>query len=350
MGLFKAKPGVIGLDIGNRNIKAAQLIRHGGGWSAHALATFRRREPGQPISSAEAYGIADVLRRRGFQGNRVALSAPEDAVLSSVIDLPPDNAQVSRDRVVELEVARVHRLKPDTFSYCWSPLPKSANQAALGQALCWVLPYERISDGLSALEQAGLRPTGVEPKSAAVYRGCEAILSDPSRISAVGDFGSGAARLVLVHQGRIVHERALADWSGDAISSALAEKWSAPVPLAQRAMERYGVDHGGATGLLPSETSGTISGMLEEMIEQVTLSFSFVSHQYPEAELGPLLLTGGLGGMPGLAGELAGGLELQVVPITPAVLLSHCGEGRAAASTSLVSAIGLAMQEGGRHG
>ncbi|XAL98858.1 pilus assembly protein PilM [Phycisphaeraceae bacterium D3-23] len=350
MGLFYAKPGVIGLDIGSQCVKAAQLIRHSKGWSANALAAFKRREPGAALSTGEALGIADVLRRRGFVGDRVALCAPEDTVVRAVLDLPPENAQVPRERIVRVEIARTHRLSPDGFSCCWSQLPASAHNATPGQALCWALPYEKISPTLSALDRAGLQASGVEPNSAALARSCGAMLSDPSRISAIADLGASAARLVLLHQGRVVHERTLAEWSGDKIASVLSEKWSVPEPLASRAMERFGVDTGGATGLLASETAGTITGLLEEMVEQVTLSFSFVSHQYPEAELGPLLLTGGVAGMPGLAGLLAEGLELQVVPMSPAVLLAQCPEGRAATSSAMVSAVGLAMQEVGRHG
>ena len=344
------RPGLIGLDIGSQTVKAAQLFVQSKGWSSHAMTSFARREPGTAVSVHEAEFIADVLRRRGFVGHRVALSAPDDAAVTALLDLPPENAQVPRERVVRMEIARVHQLAPDAFSCCWSQLPATSAGARTGQVLCWALPHERVHPVLASLEHAGLETLAIEPMSIALQRACKAMLQDPTRISAVVDMGASAVRLVLMHQGCVVHERVLSEWSGRTISQSLSQKWSAPEPLAERAMQRYGVAHDGAVGLLALETAGTITGLFEEMIEQISLSFSFVSHQYPEAELGPLLLTGGVAGMPGLAGLLSEGLELQVVPLTPGVLVADRQAADASADASVVIAVGLAMQEVGRHG
>ncbi|MEM9413970.1 MAG: pilus assembly protein PilM [Planctomycetota bacterium] len=350
MRWMMSRPGPIGLDIGSDTVKAAQLIRNGEGFSAHALASFARREPGAPLSAREAVGIADVLRRRGFVGSRVALSAPEESVVRGLLDLPLKSTEESRERIVRMEIARVHRLPADSFTCCWSQLPAPTYNTGQQQALCWALTHASIDPVLSSLDSAGLKVAAIEPMSAALSRSCASHIPDWTRISAIADLGASSVRVILLYQGRVVHERRLTEWSGAKIADALSEKWSAPRPVAQRAMQRYGVERGGTAGVLASETAGTIAGVFDEMIEQITLSFSFVSHQYPDAELGPLLLTGGVAGMPGLAGLLAQALQLEVVPVAPAALLSDCPQGDAASSSAAVAAVGLAMQEEGRHG
>lgn len=341
MGLMRQK-GAIGLDIGRRWVKAAQLTPRGSGWSVRALAVFDRRQPDAPVTQHEAGFIADVLRRQGFCGGRVVLAAPPSALVSSLLDLPPMKAGVPRERIIRAELSRVHRLPADGFSCCWSDLPASDNGGGGAQALCWGLRYEAVEPMLSALSSAGLSVAGIEPSSLALHRVCGPMVPDASQISAVADLGATAARLVLMYQGSVVHERVLPEWCRGALVRALGEKLDAPVLLAEHAMRRFGMSGGEAGEYIAVETAGLLSGLLEEMIEQVTLSFSFVSHQYPQAELGPLLLTGGGAGMPGLASALAEGLQLQVVPLTPGVLVE--GGERSAGCPSPVAALGLAMK------
>jgi len=344
MGLIH-RPGLIGLDIGRRWVKAAQLSGKGAGRGAHALAVFDRRQPDAPVSENEAAYVVEVLRRRGFIGKRVVLAAPPSALVSSLLDLPPAKAGVPRERIIRAELSRVHKLPADGFSCCWSDLPSSANGGGGAQALCWGLRYTSAEPMLSSLTTAGLEVAGVEPASLALHRACRSMVPNDAQISAIADLGATSARLVLLYQGRVVHERALSEWGGGALVWALSEKLEAPDALAQRAMCRFGMAGAEHGGLLASETTGTLAGMLEEMVEQVSLSFSFVSHQYPEAELGPLLLTGGGSGMPGLAPALAEGLQLQVVPLTPGVMIEGTAD-RASRCPSVVAALGLAMKGG----
>ncbi len=344
------QPGLIGLDIGRRTVKAAQLTRRGKRWASHALAVFARRQADAPVSENEAVYIADVLRRRGFRGGRVALSAPQEALVSSLLELPPANASVPRERIVRMEIARVQRVAPDGLTCCWSELPSSEHAGTSTQALCWGLVHEKAAPLIDTLGRAGLEATRVEPGSIALQRGCAQMLSAADRISAIADLGAGGVRLVLLHQGRVVHERLLPDCGASALVAALSEKLETPPVLAERAMHRFGVDKEAAGTALAVETASTINNLVDNMIEQVSLSFSFVSHQYPSAELGPLLLTGGIAGLPGLAAAMAEGMELQVVPITPGVVVDAVDVTSDSLDASLLTAIGLAMGQGVSHG
>lgn len=338
---FSNRPGLIGLDIGSDQVKAAQLVRASGRWVEHASATFARSNRHQVLTVSEAEQIVDALCRLGFTGRKAALAVPAEALAVSLLELPPETPQAPRERLVRMEIARVQKLSPDNLSCCWSELPHSEHRTGT-QTLCWAMRHEVVEPALDALEHAGLEVTRMEPGAIALWRASAPMLTDPSRISAVADIGAGAARLILLHRGQVVHERVLPDWGAQSLVQTLSEKWSAPEPLARGAMCRYGVASGEATGVLALDTAGTLGGLLDEMIEQIALSFSFVSHQYPDAELGPLLLTGGVAGMPGLPEVLAEGLQIQVVPLTSGVLIDGC---RAPSSTGLV-AYGLAMGEG----
>lgn len=350
MSGWMRQPGMIGLDIGRRTVKAAQLTRRGDRWSVVALASFARRQADAPVSDNEAAYIAEVLRRRGFCGKRVALAAPQDALVTALLDLPPVNPTIPRERVVRMEIARAQRVAPEGLTCCWSELPATDNASANTQALCWGLQHEKAAALIDGLERAGLEASRIEPTALALQRGCAQMLPAADRISAIADLGAGGVRLILMFQGRVVHERLLPECGASAMVAALAEKLEAPAALAERAMHRFGVEKESASTALAVETASTIGTLLDSMVEQVSLSFSFVSHQYPRAELGPLLLTGGIAGIPGLAAAMAGGMELQVVPITPGVVVDAADPTSDTLDASLLTAIGLAMARGGNHG
>ena len=341
------QPGVIGLDIGRRSVKAAQLTRRGPGWAAHAVARFARRQADAPVTPAEAAYIADVLRRQGFRGQQVALAAPHGALVSSLLDLPPDTTEAATRRVVQMEIGRVHRIDPEGLTCCWSLLPRSEHRGKANQGFCWGLAQARVEPLLELLEGAGLETVCVEPGALALMRSCTSGGAEAENISGVMDLGAAAARLILMHQGQVVHERVLPEWGAGALVRGLADRLGTPPRLAERAMYRYGVSKVAGGAALAAETGATISSLLGEMIEQVALSFSFVSHQYPNAELGPLMLTGGVAGMPGLASVLAEELELQVAPVAPGVLVEGLGDHAGSQDTALIAALGLAMWKGG---
>src|SRR5437773_9923003 len=99
----------IGLDLGSRQVKAVQLSRGpDGGWVLSASATFPRAQANtaSTIDVSEARRIADVLFRRGFVGNELALAVPDDKLLTANLELPPRSNEIPLDEIARGEFAR----------------------------------------------------------------------------------------------------------------------------------------------------------------------------------------------------------------------------------------------------
>jgi len=287
--------------------------------------------------------------RHRFVGSRVVLSAPQDSVVFSALDMPPASSNVPRQKIVDVELARTMGLVPGSFASGWWDMPEAASGGSVGsKVIAAALEHSHSEPLIAALEAVGLHVDKIEPATLALGRIGIALGVDPNMISAIADFGDKAVRLTLLHRGVVVHHRELPDWGLAAITSAVEERLSATPDLARLALWRSGVDADG--GGIAQETSRTISAMLSDLVDEISLSFSFVSHQYPEAELGPLLLTGGGASIPQLDESLGRALQIetQIVPATSLVEFPLPPEAPAA-STALVPAIGLVlMQEGKR--
>jgi Tfp pilus assembly PilM family ATPase len=87
----------------------------------------------------------------------------------------------------------------------------------------------------------------------------------------------------------------------------------------------------------------------DELVRELAVSFAYAAHEYPDGEVGRLLMVGGGGAMPGLAGRLTDALGVAAAPVTPAEVFG-CGPGLLAAcgSPALTAAAGLALFPEGR--
>src|SRR4051812_12575891 len=108
MRLLQSNTSFIGLDVGNRVVKLAQLQRLRRGWQSRAMAVL----PWHAEESLDqtAGQIALILERQGFSGNRVVLAAPVRKVHCDMLDLPPRASGAPIEEIAKAEVARVTRL------------------------------------------------------------------------------------------------------------------------------------------------------------------------------------------------------------------------------------------------
>src|SRR4051794_37089099 len=104
----------IGLDLGARRVKAVQLEPSSDsatGWRVAAAATVNRATPGVALTSAEVSRVADTLDRLGFTGNRVAVAAPVDKLISAMLELPK-SGQIPLEQIARVELARTNKIGP----------------------------------------------------------------------------------------------------------------------------------------------------------------------------------------------------------------------------------------------
>ena len=85
----------IGIDVGSRTVKAIQLAGRRGREArcrVVAAAIFPRTDLAAfdgSIRESEVRALAERLGRIGFAGERIVLAAPSEALLQSVLELPP---------------------------------------------------------------------------------------------------------------------------------------------------------------------------------------------------------------------------------------------------------------------
>src|SRR5690606_4678074 len=135
-----------------------------------AFASFGRREPDSALSELEARRIRAILDRQGFRGSRAVLSAPRSMVRSTSIELPPASSGAPLQQLATVELGRIHRLTPGTFTFGFWELPPSARANAAPQTMA-VTCLNHESDALcDTCEHAGFEPIAIDTAGLATVR------------------------------------------------------------------------------------------------------------------------------------------------------------------------------------
>ena len=384
----KAKPSSssrgrtsIGLDLGARRVKAVQL-EHGPEGPRIAAAAVAPRAGsgagGSIVTAAEVAGLADLLYRTGFDGRQVVLAAPSGQLLTSVMELPPRSAdarhQVPVEQIARMELARSHKVGPDTFEMgCWDLPPPHRN--AKGTHLMAVgLPHAAAGVLLDAFEPSGLRVRSIDVASRALARACASAAAAGGQMTAFLDVGWGATMLTLVHRGAVIYDRALHDAGLAELHATVGRRVGLDAECVDYLLSHAdSTDEGGRTtdegGVpefapgssfrlqpsslpsddpeavdLPDEARAVLAAHADEVARELEVSFTYATHQYPDAAVGRLVLVGGGARLPGFARRLSGALGVPAGPVSPADLVGCDGPLlELCSSPALTTALGLAM-------
>jgi Tfp pilus assembly PilM family ATPase len=346
----------IGLDIGNRYIKAAQITAG----RLTAAVCLPRAHPGGPLDDAELRPIADAIRSGPFRGKSVVLAVPADKLLTSILELPPRTSGAPVDLLARNELARRHSVEPaDIEMACWDlPLPvRAANRTCVMAVACRTDAADAI---LAAVEANGLNVRAMDIHALAVGRACLPLLAETGDAGAILDIGWASSRLVLVYKNTVVYERNLPRCGVGALSKFLAGQREVGAEAAEGLLTSEGIRAAGANGSTAGGTAvlaaDPLTAQLESMAGEVRVPLSYLASQYSDAAVRQVLLVGGGAGIPGLAEHLASRLDLRVRRVEPSDL---CGALVAAgASTaqampaagfraSMIVAMGLAQYSEG---
>lgn len=313
----------VGIDFGQRLIKAVQCKRVRGGWRlARAIAIPRAERTAIP-SAAECARLAGVLYRRGFEGSDVVVAAPHGALLSSVMDLPPRSSGAPVDTIARMELARSHKRDASALEVAWWDLPEPArpggSRASDGMAAMAVgMTHEHSAAILDGMSAAGLQVLAIEPLPMSLARAALPLCGGGG-LSAIIDVGWTATTLSLIHGSTLIYTRG--------VEEAGLRK------LYERAMPRMAVDEQRLDRLLAGtdEESTERRGIereLQAQLEQhssilsreLMASLTYAGHRYPGVARGTLLLCGGGAELAGLAHRVSTTIGAPAAVVSPAML------------------------------
>ena len=341
---------MIGIDIGTRLIKAAQLGRRRDEAVLTASAIIGRSHPDAPFDHDEVRRLARVLSQQGFAGRSVVLSAASERVMSSVIDMPPRESGAPYDVITTQEFARLQRLEPGRFEVAWWDVPKPA-RASGAKVMAVGCAHVDCEHVLNVFEECGFDVVAMDYGLCASVRACRGLFGPSDGVSAVLDMGWNAARLAVVHAEVIVFDRVL---NGSGLSSLLArvgKALSIDTAEADALVQNVGLLEPQTMREQPDARLHSVTPLLRpiltsylnEVAGELNASFEYAAHQYPGARQHRLVIVGGGGGVPGVGGYLDGLIapEVTIGRLTTPYNRKAAGEVDGG-SALLTTAMGLA--------
>jgi Tfp pilus assembly PilM family ATPase len=336
----------IGIDLGRRQIKAAQLNRLRQGWRLSAAAVMDLQTINKSIDASDIRRLRDVFDRNGFVGNDVVLSAPSAGLAVEVLELPPRASGAPLDQIARMEMARAGRFEQAGFEMDYWDLPTPARGSATTSVMAMALRHSDAESILAPFEEEGFNVIAIDSIGWSLSRagaphfagGCSAVL----------DIGWTRALVGLVFNGGLVYQRHLPD----AGLASLHEQLSSQFKLDSLETD-YVARHVGASECLPEEFKelprisrirDLITRHLDAMTEPLITAFQYAEHRYADGAVKRLLLAGDGTELAGIEQRLEQNLKIPTSALAagklvecPAAMEQH------ATRAQLAAAIGLAM-------
>lgn len=341
----------IGVDIGQRTIKAAQLAWSGGRCRIHALSLLPRPDAEKEINAADALTLHAVLKRQGFHGKQVVLAAPEKHLLRGALEVPAKLAGAPVDQVVRMELSRLHNVPPDSFEMAYWDLRSPGSTKPMTQMLAVGCPHDTADSLLDAFEGCGFRVAALDVRSAAAARACRPLVLPAPEITGIIDLGWRSSWLLFVCGASLVYERSLDGVFLADLTEQLMAAFGIPLDAACQIIGAVGPDLPEQPGRLDRETSEAIHTHLrahsDKLIDELRTPLSYANRHFPGEGVKRLLLLGGGAAVAQLASYCEERLGTEVRMVSPGALVESPPELLAKAShPALTVAIGLAQFEG----
>jgi type IV pilus assembly protein PilM len=342
----------IGLDIGSRIVKAAQLESQGAQHRITRLTQWTRGSEGPYMNAEEIQNLKKVLKKQGFVGRRIVLAVPDEIMLRGTFELPANAKPDMIPQMARMELARMHSIAPDAFEMvCWNTPPTVSAQTTK-ETIAMGCPHDTANAYVDQFEQGGMDITALDVRSAAAARACQALAAAPPTITAVVDLGWCSTKLMLLSGKTIIYER-------------LLECPSLQI-LIDKLCKRFDIDHDATCHIINSiglaldrqakewdkksmdAIRRFVRNHVNKMLEELTIPFTYVNHHYPGDGVQCLILIGGGAVIPGLVTYLDEHINIDVKLGAPSELM-ECNPQVAtrAANPAATVSVGLACFFGG---
>lgn len=347
MRIARPSRTVIGLDIGRRTIKAAQLAPSEGGYQVSALSLLPRPEPEKGLSRADAAAFRKVLARQGFSGKKIVVAAPEERLVRAALELPSKVAGAPVGQIVRMELSRLHNIAPDSFEMTYWEWRTPDGAKPITRTLAIGCPHDAANGILDLFEVEGFDVVALDAQSAATGRACEPLLLPAPQITAIADLGWCSTSVLFVCGRSLLYERVLEGISMAELTGKLTEVFGITLEAAQQVANSVGLTTDQPTGGIDRETLDAVGKHLrshfDKLLDELKAPFSYVNHQFPGEGVKRLLLIGGGAAVPQLSSYMQGRLKIDVRTAGPSDLASSpVGLLAKAGNPAMTIAVGLA--------
>lgn len=335
-----ASRGPIGLDVSPRWLAAAQVAGPARHPRLVAAVCLPRARAGAP-DAAELERFARVLDRHGFRGSRVVTAAPDDGLMAAVLELPPRRSGAPVEQLARAEMARSHRLEPESFELALLDVPAQGRAGDGGHYMALGLPRDCGEGTVRSFEDAGLVVHAIDARAWAMARAC-APAGAGSGLSALLDLGESAAVLVLVRSGVVTYQRTVPE----AGLSAVRKRMTSLLGLPTGIVEYFLGDTAALADAVPEQAGGIIDDYVQAIAGETRAAIDYVARRSGGAVVDRLLVMGAGTRTPGVLTRLSASLGMEARPVSPSDAVEAPGElGAACSDARLTVAAGLAMYE-----
>ncbi len=341
----------IGIDVGSRNIKAAQLYCAGKGhYEIAALSVIPRVRAGEEIDREEATELRSLLRRHGFHGTRMVLTADDRKLLRAVFEAPAQVHGSAVAQIARMELARAYSVAPDSLEMiCWEPMRGDKPQST-AQAFALGYPHDAANPLLDVFEQVGFDVCAVDARSSAVVRACRSLTLEPPAITAILDLGWTSTRLLFACGETVVYERLSVGDSILTLARNLRDKFNITEESAYKVFVSAGLTGVDSSGEFDRRSAEFVQTLLDAHFNNIKRELrpplAQISRQRCGGRTKRMLLVGSGAKIPGTARCLETGFELEVLTAAPVDLLGGPEYIQArGGDASLTVSCGLAMFE-----
>lgn len=341
----------IGLDIGRRTMKAAQLSDSG----EHlvALSLLPRPTAEKNVCREDVLALKAVLRRQGFKGNRIVIAASNQAILPASLELPVKVGGAQLEQIIRMELSRLHNIAPDSFEMAYWDLKAADDAKPVTHTLAMACPHEPANAMLDVFENAGFRVVAMDVRGAAAARACAPLLLAAPQVTAIMDLGWHSTSLLFVCGQSLIYERSMEGASIAELVAKLAEVFNIPLELASQVLAKIGPATEETAEQFDRVSRDAIRRHLrthfDRLIDTLKVPLSYAKHQFPGDGVKRMLLIGGGAVIPDLASHFEARLGFEVKRAGPAELTEVRGPlaGRPelsakASNPALTIAVGLA--------
>lgn len=334
-----SKRGWIGVDVGSRLIKVAQIERHGASYRIASRWVIGSEE--SPILDREALSrgfderVQQIQAIRGmFHGRTAAATLPMSCVEMRALELPAVSPQELR-QIARQEMASERDAFEET---CECDVWQAASTGETFQVIALAADRAVSTQLGQDLLAAGLECAVLDGAPCAIARAIE--LCDPAAANepvAALDLGETTTLLTIAEQGRPAFCRILRNCGLEGLTKRLQEKLQI-----SRAECRPLLTHLGLSGKREAGAGAVASQIVrhqfEHLVQELHRTFQFVEQQSPQLMPTRLWLLGGGATIRNLPGYLEDEISL---PAAPWRLTSSGDNGESDSDPLFAAAAGL---------